>query len=333
MIGTQREDTCPYCTCQVKEASGDHIFPQFLGGTRKIACCKACNSTFGHTFEAEAAKPLQDLFVLLATHKVPMKSSHASWRRALVRDGMEFDLSVGPAGVKAELSKPVIRKDASGNENEAVFATRKRAEQFARGKNKKGEKVDIETKPAFKSELPKTQLAIDVGIEFQRLALKMCIALATTLPRFQVDEVDQGRQVLMGHPSITPADVIAMYGPDARLDSRRSPLSHAIYVERNEARVYGVIVFYGSIRLYCHLGSPVENAPQCARLAVLSPVGNQGKERIEGAPILGLEEPQLGLDANGHAKFIAEWPKLDKAREQRFDEEIRMVQSGLSSDE
>jgi hypothetical protein len=149
------------------------------------------------------------------------------------------------------------------------------------------------------------------------------------LPDFRVDEVDVGRRLLMGDSSVRLVDTVVMYGADERLDSQRSPFSHAIYVERNEVSVYGIVVFFGLIRLYCRLGSPAEGAPQAACVAMLSPV--DGRESAGETSLLRFAEPQFGLDANGRPKFSAELPRLNEAAEQTFAKEAETLRSELSS--
>ncbi|MDQ3819956.1 MAG: HNH endonuclease, partial [Acidobacteriota bacterium] len=65
--------------------SRDHIFPQFLGGKRKVDCCKNCNSVFGHTFEAEAAKILQAEHVFISSWGLPLRSADPTWKAAHVQ--------------------------------------------------------------------------------------------------------------------------------------------------------------------------------------------------------------------------------------------------------
>lgn len=62
---------CPYCGSDFAD-SDDHIFPAFLGGKRTMPACRACNSRFGHTFEAQVAGTLEPIYVQLAKWGVPL---------------------------------------------------------------------------------------------------------------------------------------------------------------------------------------------------------------------------------------------------------------------
>src|ERR1035438_4810923 len=94
---------CPYCTESVANTD-DHVFPQFLGGSRKIPACGPCNHMFGHTFEAAVARMLEPAYVQLAKLGVPLPERERWWNRAYEVDGVKVDLGVGSAGIKARSS-------------------------------------------------------------------------------------------------------------------------------------------------------------------------------------------------------------------------------------
>src|SRR5438105_1628344 len=56
---------CPYCLVRPRDSS-DHVFPDFLGGTRKVGACTRCNNGFGHRFEGPVSKDLTPIIVLLS---------------------------------------------------------------------------------------------------------------------------------------------------------------------------------------------------------------------------------------------------------------------------
>ncbi len=89
---------CPYCGGGLAD-SADHIFPEFLDGSRTIAACRSCNSKFGHTFEARVARALDPIYVQLAVWGVPLPERDRWWRAAYEVDGAHLDLAVGPSGV------------------------------------------------------------------------------------------------------------------------------------------------------------------------------------------------------------------------------------------
>src|SRR5262245_30083233 len=94
----QESAACPYCWRPIASASRDHIFPKFLGGTRKIECCKSCNDVFGHTFEARARMQLHRLHVFISNFGLTLKSVDAQWPNAMTRDGVRIDFHTSADG-------------------------------------------------------------------------------------------------------------------------------------------------------------------------------------------------------------------------------------------
>lgn len=86
---------CPYCVRMLTdddvEVTGEHVFPQFLGGRAEVPACKKCNNRIGSDIEGPLSKPP----TLMA-----MQASIQSGKGPLIRfehDGrpMELDLSTG----------------------------------------------------------------------------------------------------------------------------------------------------------------------------------------------------------------------------------------------
>src|ERR1017187_7343568 len=122
---------CPYCADSVADTD-DHVFPQFLGGLRTIPACGPCNSTFGHTFEGAVAKMLEPAYVQLAKLGVPLPERERWWKRAHEVDGVKVDLGVGPEGIKARSSHPIIETDENGEITGAYFESEHELEEFKR---------------------------------------------------------------------------------------------------------------------------------------------------------------------------------------------------------
>ena len=53
---------CPYCLVHPQD-SDDHVFPDFLGGTRKVQSCTKCNNDFGGRFEGPVSQDLAPVIV------------------------------------------------------------------------------------------------------------------------------------------------------------------------------------------------------------------------------------------------------------------------------
>ena|SRR2546423_571385 len=310
---------CPYCLTLISESSLDHLFPQFLGGQRTIICCKKCNSTFGHTFEGEAAKILQALHVFISSWRLPLKSASATWRRAYTYDDKEFDLSVDDRGAKPDLSRPYIKYDEGGKIIRGEFPLRdkKAGDHFAQRLVEKGLAKGVSTQ-RVEREIPikGTHLTINTGPDMRRTALKMCIALSTLLRDFDPEEVTEARRMLIDDPSSIPIveahEAYISYYP---IDSRRAGLSHVVYVERNRFRVYGVVQFFGAIQLYCPLGAPKIDGAHIALLASLDPV--TGNEHFSEIPPQYLPEPPLLMAIDELPRLIQFW--IDKLQREAIE--------------
>jgi hypothetical protein len=172
---------CPYCGEQA--ATGDHIFPQFMGGKREIPSCKRCNDRFGGTFEALASELFNKLHVYLAGQGVPLNVPVRRWRRAFEIKGEPYDISVVDGKMRFLLSEPVVDIDPETRVLNARFGSRKQAKGvLASLKRKHGidAPLDLEITPAV---MPNVE--IKLGWEVLRLSLKMSSALASRLPGFR----------------------------------------------------------------------------------------------------------------------------------------------------
>lgn len=301
---------CPYCTDPILELSKDHIFPQFLGGRRRVNCCKTCNSVFGHTFEAGAAKVLQAEHVYISSWGLPLRSADPTWKAAHEHDGKTYDLSVGETSVRPKLSKPVIQYDEEGNVVSGEFADKKQGDRFARGLIEKGKakRVEIEHVPPASVNLMGLGNTIVLGPDLRRLALKMCVALSTLLPAFDVEEVAEARLFLRNNPaSGRVMNTYPAYDVYDDIDSRREALCHVIYVERSQTRVYGVVQFFGVIQIFCRLGIYGSRSQTAALFASLDPV--TGDERFSEVAPLDLAYPPYFIRREEYPRLMEGWMK------------------------
>jgi hypothetical protein len=109
----------------------------------------------------------------------------------------------------------------------------------------------------------------------------MCYALGTTLPGFKLAEVARARNSQGRSRQLAP-NIIPSFEVYESLDAVREPLSHVIYVERDETRFYSVVQFFGVLQLYCGLGQPDGSAPAVARAGILDPItGNESFSDLE----------------------------------------------------
>jgi hypothetical protein len=283
---------CPYCQKTILQNSSDHIFSDFLGGRRMITACKPCNDRFGHSFEAAAAKILQAMHISISTWGLPLKETVQDWKSGHEYKGIKFDLSVDGSNIKLRLAKPVTERDERGTVTAVTFATEKEAEKAAENARKKGKSATVQ-KIGIELPFPGAAFNLAINRELNRTALKMCVALSTLLPNFSALDTEFARPVLADDaqsgpvPNVTPAFVLY-----DSLEALRQPLSHVIYVERNNHGVYGVVQFFGVIQLFCKLGKPNESSSNAAILGVLDPMTG-GESFDETAPLLNLLAPNV----------------------------------------
>lgn len=280
---------CPYCAECIREHSRDHIFPEFLGGRKTILACKGCNETAGNTFEARAALMVYGMQVSMSTWGLSFKRTAPPWKRAHKYRGLEFDISAQGSEPKLTLSCPIKEINEEGKLASITFGNRKEAERVAQRAGRKGNKRVVVQKLGVEIDQPQIPFRFELSPDLLRTGLKMCYALSTRLAGFTLNEVAHARSILQGDPNFLPVNVIPAFETYAALDHLRLPLSHVIYVERNGARVSGVIQFYGVIQLFCGLGISASTESSSARLGLLDPL--TGTERFSDLNSLGLNFP------------------------------------------
>lgn len=244
---------CPYC-CANSTDSRDHIFPRFLGGTRTIPACRACNSKFGHSFESEAARELEPIYVQLAKWGVPLPPREQVWRNAYDVEGVALDLSVGTYGVRASSGKPIIVRDDSGSIIEAYFPDPASLARF--NETVQHRQPDARWMPAEKrvsTDLSNLRWSLSLGFAIKQLALKIAVATAALLPGLDFDELKTATLTLHG-PPCDPHPVVAHYVHDIRrLSAKRPPLAHSVYVEWRNEGLHGLVEIFGALRLFVDL--------------------------------------------------------------------------------
>jgi hypothetical protein len=194
-----------------------------------------------------------------------------------------------------------------------LFPTKKQAQEAVESllKKEKAQKVIIEENPPKLTDFPGLEHVLVLGPDLKRTALKMCMALSTMLPGFEINGISDARFYLRSDDSQVSLDnILPAYGIYNQIDSRRPALSHVIYVERGTDYLSGVVQFFGVIQMYCHLGSSNESLEKSALLAWLDPV--TGEETFSGTDILNLEEPPLMIRKSEYPYLLKGW--VDKFR-------------------
>ena len=305
---------CPYCAKLAVVLSRDHIFPVFLGGHRKIPCCGGsdnCNSKFGHTFEAGAAKYLQTLHVFISSWGLPLRSVSPIWVAAYSHDGKPYDLEVGETGVRPILSSssPHIQWDEKGKIASREFRTQREAELFAKHllKNGKAKRVEIVAVSPPEIDMAGLGMELQLGPDIKRLALKISVAAATLLPHFTSESVFLARQYLTGARSAgyIVDVVLPAYDTFNELDSIRGSLCHLVYTVRARGDIWAVVQFFGVVQLYCRLGAYDASVPEAAILGTFDPV--TGRENFSDAPIIQIPVPPFSIPAEIYASKLGQW--------------------------
>jgi hypothetical protein len=155
--------SCPYCLIRPRD-SGDHAFPDFLGGTRKVQSCTKCNSSFGHRFEGPVSKDLAPVIVFLSFSGYRHKR-FVVHERAWIDEvtGIEYDLDSERRSIP---SKPyVIRKD--GKVKQVVARNLREARNIAASLIAKGHAKKVVEKNEIKEGIrpPFRSVRIHVGGE------------------------------------------------------------------------------------------------------------------------------------------------------------------------
>ena len=108
----------------------EHVIPASLGGTRRTrkALCRACNSTTGHSWDAELERQLRPAALIVFPHDHPCGRKH---RRVAGPDGNDLILK---GGIRGGAAGPQVRikTEAGRTELHVSAPTRQRAVQEIR---------------------------------------------------------------------------------------------------------------------------------------------------------------------------------------------------------
>ncbi len=295
---------CPYCLLSPRD-SDDHVFPDFLGGTRTVQSCTKCNNSFGHRFEGPVSKDLAPIVVALSFSGYKHKRL-AVHERAWIDEttGIEYNLDserqsypTKPHLIKEDgtVKHIVARSPSEGRKIAASLLEKGRLKGFV----EKFETKDIKLPPI-------RNVQLSVGGEIRQLAVKTCTAIGQLLVPDIVLLDEQCRQFLLAE-SPTSSPVQQSYVRYPQLDARRPPLAHAVYIEGDSrlAKCFGIVqLFGGAFQLYVPLNSSYTGR-DFAALGVLDVITFQEKfQEIERLQLS--ESPRfMGLADVEHAH--AEW--------------------------
>ncbi|QOY90971.1 HNH endonuclease [Paludibaculum fermentans] len=297
---------CPYCAAQIIEISRDHIFPDFLGGTRKIPACATCNNKiFGARFESKAARQLLSFQLMLSSlglSQIPLKQG-VRWERAYEHHGELYDLEHRDGGPVLIRTKPKVIRDEHGRVISVEARSMKEVKALAVSRTREGLPVEIQ-EVSYRVPFEKRHFDFEFGPDFGRLAMKMSAALSSLLPHFDAADIQPAMRVLRGDETRVD-EARRDFRPFPSVDNELPLLSHAIYVERGLTGLHGLVVLFGTIRMYCKLASRTTNREPCAAVGILDISTNQ--ERFTPINPQGLTEAPLVIRTADHDRGCDIW--------------------------
>ena len=313
---------CPYCLTSPRD-SDDHVFPDFLGGTRKVQSCIKCNNSFGHRFEGPVSKELASIVVFLSFsgYKHQRLVLH---ERAWIDEatGIEYDLD---SERRRYPNKPhLIRKD--GKVTRVVARSMDEARKIGASLVAKGHVKGVVAKCEIKEGLrpPFRNVQIKVGAEMRQLAVKMCAAVGQLVVPDIVLLDELCRHFLLEEsPVSSPVKQTYLRYPE--LDALRPPLAHTVYIEGNSrsAKCFGVVqLFGGAFQLYVPLSSSYTDR-DFAALGVLDVTTFQ--EQFREVETLQLVEAPQFSSQNDLERSHSEWGKYFNAQIQAAFGENGMI--------
>ena len=296
---------CPYCADEITVISKDHIFPKFLGGSRTVPCCKKCNNSFGHTFEAAFSATANQLHIMIASWGLSLKKSSPMWKSALTIDKKAYNMIIADSKVRLELTRPYFIFDKENQIVSGLFANEKQAQKFSETIISKGKArtVEIEYEPSQNLDATKIEYYFSTDSNMRRTALKMCMALSVNLPGFKSAEIEDARKYLNIENSVD--NVLTAYEAYPEIDALRPGLAHLIFVERTKEYVQGIVQFFGVIQFFCRLGNSDPTNEKAALMGRLDPL--TGVEEFSDSRILDIELPPDGHYANEIPTLIQGW--------------------------
>jgi len=292
----QPSEVCPYSDPPFGDFTDDHIFPEFLGGRRSIRVCRDCNSRFGHSFEAKAARQLKRMQVFVSHFGLGLTLTPATWPSALEIDGTTYNLKSGPDGAQYELARPVILRNEAGDIIGGRARSRSEAEQFAASLIKKGKAKEIKIEEAPSENLNDIRLSVDLSYneDLYRFSAKLACNMAIVMGREALIKESGIARYLHGGPGwgtrIAHCDTSA-------IRSLRPHLSHTVYIEFGP-QSHAVVILFGGMQIYV----PLPATEQGAILGFLDPI--TGEESFGEVKALNITPPSmLWTEAQARAHF------------------------------
>lgn len=292
----QLKEVCPYSDPPYEVFTNDHIFPEFLGGHQSIRICRDCNSRFGHSFEAGAARQLKRMQVFVSHFGLDLTHAAAIWPSALNIDGVTYNLQSGPDGIQYELARPIILRNEAGDIIGGRARSRAEAEQASSSLIKKGKAKEIKIEEAPGENLDDIKLCVDLS--YNEDLYKFCAKITSNLTIFTgreafIKQSGIGRYL---HGSVGWGARVA-YCDTSAIRNLRPPLSHSVYIEFG-FQSQAIVILFGGMQVYV----PLPAAKRGAFLGFLDPI--TGEESFSEVKVLNIPPaPSFWSDAEARVHF------------------------------
>lgn len=299
-MADEANQLCPYCS-ERNIDSRDNVFPDFLGGSARIAACERCNNTFGHTIEAASARHLQQLMFVLRLSGMPTPGK-VKWKGIKLGDrpglyNVDQDLNAFP-------TVPVIERDNAGKIVRATGSQR-HVTQVNAAIERQGRKGRIAGGTSQEPIPSLSRVTFPLDDDIKRLCVKMSVgALRRAGLPFQLRTKAQDYLLHGTIGDVCPVRLALDNYAD--LDNWRPLAGHLVYVRANptERRAYSIVQLFTAIQFYCELDNEFEGE-SAAVMATHDPVTHQEKfesispldyplpERFSAQPLAERIKPRL----------------------------------------
>src|SRR5258708_22113750 len=105
---------CPYCKRDFDRLTDDHIFPEYLGGSRSIPACFDCNSGFGGGFEGRTSQMLGPVLMSYHMAGIQFRVRPQPIKEIIAENGMSYRLEATDDGAVRRFAKPMIERGSDG---------------------------------------------------------------------------------------------------------------------------------------------------------------------------------------------------------------------------
>lgn len=230
-----------------ENASYEHVIPNSIGGVLKSKklLCKKCNELFGSTIDAEFAKQLDPLCVLLGIKREREKKFML--KDVQSQGGEIFDLIEGYAPIR---KKPHIEKTKEGYSITA--RTEKEMMHILKKLQKKHPEISLENikeKFSYSSEYLQEPVIINLGFGGNEFMRAVCKIAVNSYLKFggEIELIESAIEFVNG--KIDNNNRVRVYFPeDSQISTSHNEVSHLVQIKNDQARkiLYAYVLLFNS---------------------------------------------------------------------------------------